>query len=153
MTTSIQEVLARQSSHAEKMRNDDKRAFTDADFAIGTVLAQGDLYIVAIDGLPKSAKPRKSRQMAEGETQGSRHILVTGDAYDADAKEVARMIHKATGIRVEEQYIGPVFETDGGCALLEHPEHGDHEYAGRHVGAIVFQRALDAEERAQRVRD
>ena len=36
---------------------------------------------------------------------------------------------------------------------LIHPEHGNHGFPARAVCAVVYQRNLDAEERAQRVAD
>ncbi len=124
-------------------------------FAVGDVAHQGDLIIVAIDQLPASAKPRKNRQLADGDTQGSRHVLEHGEVFDADPWEVRKIIHRLTGCDVEEQYIGPVFispaeptEND-----LVHPEHGNQGYPAGTVCAVVFQRNLDAEEREQRARD
>lgn len=65
------------------------------------------------------------------------------------------MIRDATGGKADpaENYIGPVVQTEDGVAVIEHPEHGDHRYEGDQVLAVVFQRALDAEEREQRVLD
>lgn len=114
---------------------------------------QGDLIFVAISSLPKSAKTRKNRQLADGNTQGSRHILSGGKCYDCDAQEVAGLILATTKIAVEAKYIGPVFTTP--CEVT-HPEHGNHiwpKQIGKHVIATVFQRSLDAEEREQRVID
>lgn len=124
-------------------------------FEPGDVAHQGDLIIVCIAKLPKSARPRKNRQLAEGQTQGSRHVLERGEVYDADAKEVAKAIKKATGAEVGEQYIGPVFvsPTDPTENDLTHPEHGNQGYAAKAVCAVVYQRSLDAEQREARVLD
>jgi hypothetical protein len=139
----------------EAIINDAPRTFTDADFPIGSVAHQGDLILVRIEMLPKSARPRAARQLAEGSTQGSRHILHTGRAFDCNLAEVARAIATVcSGNTPKTSYIGPVFCcTQGGRADLLHPEHGNHHYRGDMTIAVVYQRNLDAEDREQRTRD
>jgi hypothetical protein len=124
-------------------------------FEPGDVSNQGDLIIVAIRSLPRSAKPRKDRQLAEGSTQGSRHILERGNAYDCDPTEVAALIREANGCEVSRAYIGPVFESPANPTEndLTHPEHGNQGFPAGAVCAVVFQRSLDQEEREQRVVD
>ena len=124
-------------------------------FEIGDVAHQGDLIIVRIAGLPKSAKPRLNRQLADGTTQGSRHVLEHGDVFDADRGEIARLIKAATKATVGAEYIGPVFVSpDKPTARdLNHPEHGPQGFPAGSVCAVVYQRNLDAEEREQRTRD
>lgn len=133
--------------------NDAPRMFDDSDFPVGTVAHQGDVILVRIAALPKSAKPRQSRQIAEGNTQGSRHVVITGEVFDCDLSEVSKAVKSATKCDVDPKYIGPVFKTVEGCADLDHPEHGNHQYRGEMVMACVFQRVLDAEEREQRAAD
>ena len=138
----------------ESIVNDAPHTFTDADFVVGTVAHQGDVILVRIDALPPSAKPRKNRQLADGSTQGSRHILERGDVFDCEAAEVVTAIAACCkGTAVGEQYIGPVFQTKGGVADLTHPEHGNHSYCGDMTIAVIYQRNLDSEERAVRVVD
>lgn len=124
-------------------------------FASGDVSHQGDILIVGIAELPKSAKPRKNRQLADGNTQGSRHVLERGHVYDCSPAEVIKAVKAANGCKVEAQYIGPVFvspekptEND-----LTHPEHGNQGFPAGQVCAVVYQRNLDSEQRAQRARD
>lgn len=134
--------------------NDAPRTFTEADLTVGSIGRQGDLYLVRIAALPASAKPRRNRQLADGNTQGSRHVLERGEAFDcAPAAVVAAIKIVCPKASVAESYVGPVFRTVNGAALLTHPEHGDHGYVGDMVVAVVFQRSLDAELREQRVRD
>src|SRR6185437_12492752 len=97
-----------------------------ATFESGDVSHQGDLIIVCIGALPKSARPRKDRQLAEGSTQGSRHVLQRGDLYDAEAGEVADLIRAATTCTVAPLYLGPVFVSPANPTAddLTHPEHG-----------------------------
>lgn len=135
----------------ESIVNDDPR--THSAWAVPEVAYQGDVIFVAIATLPKSAKPRKNRQLAEGDTQGSRHVLKGGRCYTCEAAEVVNLIKAATGLQVDAKYIGPVFTTP--CEV-DHPEHGDHVWPksiGKQVVAVVFQRNLDAEENEQRVQD
>jgi hypothetical protein len=126
-----------------------------ANFQLGDVSHQGDLIIVRIAELPTSAKPRMSRQLADGDTQGSRHVMTRGRVFDADRNEVAKMIHNATKVKVDPQFVGPVFVSPKKpkATDLDHPEHGQQGFPAGAVCAVVFQRNLDAEERVQRVRD
>lgn len=124
-------------------------------FSTGDVSHQGDIMIVGIAALPKSAKPRKERQLADGNTQGSRHVLARGEVFDCSPDEVVAAIRKANGCAVEAQYIGPVFVSPASPTAndLTHPEHGDQGFPAGQVCAVVYQRNLDAEQRAQRARD
>ena len=145
---------AANTTKPEQLITDAPRTFTEADFPIGTAAHQGDLILVRIADLPPSAKPREDRQLALGNTQGSRHVLQTGTPYDCPAAYVSNAITAVCpGVAVQAAYIGPVFATKDGAADLLHPEHGDHHYRGDMVIAVVYQRNLDAEEREQRVQD
>ena len=154
----MQNVLERQQTAtpapaSEGLINDAPRLIED--FPVGTVFHQGDLIGVSIGSLPKSAKPRANRQLADGDTQGSRHILTRGEVFDCDANEVAALIKKANGCQVEARYIGPVYRSPDNPTEndLQHPEHGDIGVGAGCIVAIVTQRNLDALEREQRVRD
>lgn len=132
-------------------------------FDIGQASHQGDLIFVRIDKLPASAKPRTNRQLAEGDTQGSRHVVEHGDIFDCDRREVSLMIEKATakychrpvGVYISEQYIGPVFVSPDAPTAddVTHPEHGNQGFPAGSICATVFQRNLDAEEREAVARD
>jgi hypothetical protein len=137
----------------ERIVNNEPKLF--ALFDVGSVSHQGDLIIVAIPSLPKSSKPRKNRQLAEGESQGSRHILERGEVFDADPEETAALIAKATGCLVEAKYIGPVFRSPSNPTAhdLSHPEHGAQGFPSGSLCAIVYQRNLDQDLREQRVVD
>lgn len=134
-------------------------------FGTGMVSHQGDLIIVGIGRLPTSAKVRNNRQLADGNTQGSRHVLVTGAIYDCDPLEVISLIkeacpkcdikantEKGRGENSIVEYIGPVF-IGTGTIDLEHPEHGDQGFPEGQVCAVVYQRTLDSEDKIRRVRD
>lgn len=142
------EVLGQQASHAESVKNDAAKDM--GTFAAGDVMPQGDLYFVGLKSMPVSVKARRDRQLAEGQTQGSRHVHEGGKLFDADAAEVAALIKQATGAIVDPKYVGPVFS--GGS--VRHPEHGDHEnYPAEVPCAVVFQRNLNREEMEERVAD
>jgi hypothetical protein len=124
-------------------------------FEVGDVAHQGDLTIVRLAALPSSARPRRERQLADGTTQGSRHVLDRGDVYDADGGEVSGLIRRATVCRVGAPYVGPVFVSPAEPTAddLTHPEHSNQGFPALAVCAVVFQRNLDAEQREARVAD
>jgi hypothetical protein len=126
-----------------------------ASFEVGDVSHQGDLIVVRISTLPESAKHRANRQLAEGSTQGSRHVLARGEAFDCDPVEVQAAIKKATGIDVSRNYLGPMFVSPAVPTEhdLTHPEHGDQGFPPHSICAIVYQRNLDSEQREMRVID
>lgn len=136
--------LLQQTEVTETIVNNEQRHF--GDFPVGTVSHQGDVILVSIVGLPANAKVRQNRQVADGNTQGSRHILDGGDIYDGDTQN---LIADATGQVIDRKYLGPVFR--GG--ELTHPEHGNQSFPADCTIAVVYQRNLDAEEREQRVID
>lgn len=126
------------------------------DFPVGSVSHQGDLIFVRIAALPKSAKPRESRQLADGNTQGSRHVLTPiAKVYTCDVQDVIAAIKSVTKCNVSEQLVGPVFvspdhPTDSD---VDHPEHGPQGFEAGAVIACVYQRNLDSMQREQRTRD
>ena len=138
---------------SERLINDE--AHLHPTFEPGDVCHQGDLIIVAIKALPRSARPRANRQLADGSTQGSRHILERGDVYDAEASEVVELIRSVTSAKVDAKYIGPVFVSPVNPTAddLTHPEHGNQGWPAGTVCATVYQRNLDAEQRETIVRD
>lgn len=137
----------------ENVTNDATRTITDAMMQPGDCHDQGDLIFVRLRGLPKSAKPRAVRQLAEGSTQGSRHVCEIGDVFDCDAEEVGRELDGYAGETVGRRYVGPVIATVDGRALVTHPEHGDHDYRFDGCIAVVVQRNLTAEGREVAAQD
>lgn len=137
----------------EAIVNDESKLLTG--FGVGDASHQGDVIIVGIANLPKSAKPRENRQLADGNTQGSRHVMARGEVYDCDSAEVVAAIKAATGRDVEARYIGPVFVSPKNPTAddLTHPEHGNQGFPAGQVCAVVIQRSLDQLEREQRVAD
>ena len=150
----VTKTMAKAPPVTESIVNDQPRIFTDADWPVGSAAHQGDLILVRIAILPASAKPRHQRQLADGDTQGSRHILEAGHVFDCQAADVVKAINAVCPrADIQDRYIGPVFRTSNDSAVLAHPEHGDHHYAGEMTIAVVYQRNLDAEQREQIARD
>lgn len=121
-------------------------------FEPGDVTHQGDLIIVCLPEWPVHSRSqiRGSLQLADGETQGSRHVLREGtDVYDCTPSLVATMIADITekrGFRVvvEPDYIGPVWMSPENPTEndLTHPEHGNQGWPAGTILAAVFQRTL-----------
>lgn len=118
----------------------------------GDAAHQGDIILICLRELPPKSKVRKNRQIADGDTVGSRHVLVGGNVYDADPGTVAKMVEEATGgrVKVGEKYVGPVF---AGPAVLEHPQHQHQSFPDETVTVCVFQRNQTAEEQEIRALD
>lgn len=118
----------------------------------GDIAHQGDLILVCLAGLPRSAKPRTNRQLAEGETRGSRHMLDGGELFDVDPVEVAEQIGRVTNgrVKVDPKYVGSVFT---GASTIEHPQHQHQSFPDHPCTAVVYQRNLSSEEREQRAAD
>ena len=107
---------------------------------------QGDLILISLKALPKSAKPREDRQMAEGNTRGARHFVQGGKVWEADKDELAQIL-TSMGITVDKKYIGPVFS---GACTLTHPKHAHQIFPEHGATVVIYQRNLDAEEKEQR---
>lgn len=142
-----------QVENHEPITNDEPKLLEA--FGTGVVAHQGDLMIVGIPRLPEKRKPRANRQLADGNTQGSRHVLERGELFDGDADEVVQLVKEATGKTVDAKYVGPVFMTPANPTAndLTHPEHGNQGYNANQACAVIVQRNLDAEEMEQRARD
>jgi len=148
-TATIEHEVQELVSHAETIKNDSERTF-EKEWMPGDVAAQGDLNIVCLKSMPKSAKRRANRQMADGNTMGSRHVVESGECFDADANELASMVKDATGHIIDARYMGPVF---CGPAELRHPEHGDQVWTEPCVNVVTYQRVWDSEQRERRAAD
>jgi hypothetical protein len=147
------QIRKKKSVQRERIVNNEPKLH--AVFGTGDVAHQGDLIIVGIERLPNSAKPRANRQLAEGTTQGSRHVLERGEVFDANPMDTAALIAKSTGCAVEARYVGPVFRSPAKPTPhdLSHPEHGHQGFPAGAICAVVYQRNLDADQREQRVLD
>lgn len=108
--------------------------------SLGDVIRQGDVYLTCIDCLPQGTKSQ-NRQLAEGDTQGSRHIL-SGDVRIIEGV-------KSFG-SVSSALIGPAFECKGEVEVT-HPEHGNKILPAGTCWQTTYQVAFAEEVR--RVRD
>jgi hypothetical protein len=99
-----------------------------ASLAIGERVRQGDIYLIRVPNTHPHGKPWGSRQVAVGNTIGSRHVAV-GDleVFAGVPDAIAKMFPKFTKEQ-REACCGPVVK---GRATwdLEHPEHPDYEMA------------------------
>lgn len=135
---------------AEKMHAKETALIGTA--SVGDVVRQGDLYLVCIDSLLPGTKTGK--QLAPGETQGSRHIA-EGRCSVYLPKErgaVSRLIATLSrgAVQVPDALIGPLVECHGETTIT-HPEHGHRVLPAGSTWAVVYQRAYAEEVR--RVQD
>ncbi len=124
---------------AEKIKNADPA--TIETMSLGDTMRQGDIYITRIDASKLKIKPIASRQLAPGETQGSRHIAV-GDCTigEADAAKVTAILNKLIpATNGQTLFIGPIIRATG-PVTIEHPEHGHRTLPGESDYAVVYQR-------------
>lgn len=113
--------------------------------SLGDVVRQGDVYLVNIKDLPKG-KAEKNRQLAPGNTQGSRHI-VEGNCQIIKPDGFTSPI---TNERVPNVLVGPAFQCMGDCEVT-HPEHGNKILPEGTTWQVVYQQAYAEEIR--RVQD
>jgi hypothetical protein len=125
---------------------------THQTWSPGDVAHQGDLIFVCLPSLPDASNPRINRQLVDGGTIGSRHVLVGGSLYDCSLGDIATAVAMVTKgkMQVGRQYVGPVF---AGPATVTHPQHQDQEFPADTITACVYQRNLDSDEREHRAMD
>ena len=106
--------------------------------AVGEAIRQGDLYLERIAKLPNNVVATTNRQLATGETQGSRHVATGAvEIYNLDKKDAANPL------------AGPVISAQQTWTLT-HPEHG-HFTLPAGCYRTVYQRDY-ARERAEEIR-
>lgn len=106
------------------------------NFEIGKVIRQGDCYLQCVEA-PKFEEltPTDDRQLAPGNSQGSRHIIEAG--------EHVKIYKDNSG----DPLMGPWLNL-GARTLLTHPEHSDISLpAGTYK--VRYQQDVAAEERAR----
>ena len=134
---------------AEKMHAAETQRIETA--SVGDVVRQGDLYLVCLESLPPGQK--MARQLAPGNTQGSRHVAEGQCAVyqPSEPAAVAKLIGTVCrGSEVPHQLIGPLVKCHGETTIT-HPEHGHRILPAGTVWATVYQRAYAEEVR--RVQD
>ena len=106
----------------------------------GDCVQQGDIHLVCIESLPAGTKTK--RQLAPGNSQGSRHIA-EGECSVYQPKEpaaVAQIVNSlCRGAMVPAELVGPIVECHGETTIT-HPEHRHFRLPAKTVWAVVYQR-------------
>lgn len=135
-TMTAAQSFSRVQESVEKIDRSKPQRFPEAASA-GDSFRQGDLYITRLDALPSDIKPLEAKpgqdpaQLAEGTTQGSRHVL--------DSLEGVEMYELATKTALD----GPILNL-AKERTVTHPEHG-HVCLPPGSYAITYQRAYAEE--------
>lgn len=140
MTTQVLNDVQSVSEIAERIKSDAKQKFPEAA-SVGDYVRQGDIYITLLAGVPAGAIRDKNpqKQLAPGNTQGSRHCL-------------SRMTDVTVyRLKSPTPYDGPVLDV-AKPVTITHPEHGDWALPVGCYG-ISYQRTEDSEGRIRRVQD
>ena len=96
---------------------------------VGQAIQQGDVYVFRMpDDWPRAEEPWGSKQVAVGDTQGSRHVAC-GDVRVWGGKELPEWFTVPSWLgskaAAKSVFLGPVIEARGKWTL-EHPEHAHH---------------------------
>jgi hypothetical protein len=145
-TQSVAKQIAAVAKSAESMHAAATEKVETA--SAGDVVRQGDLYFVCLES-PPPGQPLKSRQLAPGTTQGSRHIAVGNCAIleTINKSALSVLINKLVrGASIPPELVGPVVECRGDTTI-EHPEHGHRVLPAGSTWATVYQRAFGEEVR------
>lgn len=128
------------SSVAESIKNDSLQSFPEAA-SVGDAIRQGDVYVTLLAGVPSGCTivNKPSKQLAPGNTQGSRHCIKSFRGV------------KVYSLPSPTMYDGPVIECKSPVTIT-HPEHGDW-LLPTGVYGVSYQRTEDSEGRQQRVQD
>lgn len=89
--------------------------------AIGEVIHQGDIYLQKIEKVPPFASLSQTRQLARGNSQGSRHI-VSGSCLVWNTDTLGKKLTTDYGTTI----VGPVIESPDEYVTVTHPQHADH---------------------------
>ena len=109
------------------------------EFPIGKIVRQGDIYIHRVEDSHPRGKSTSNRQLAMGETQGSRHVL-DGEAEIFEGSTAPTWAPRAL--------LGPLFKLFK-RATVTHPEHA---HVGLPAGTYQVTHQMDART-LERVRD
>lgn len=123
-----------------------------AALKIGERVRQGDVYLIRVRNGHPRGKPWGSKQVAVGNTIGSRHVAVGDvDVFAGDAKAIAKLFPKFSAEQLQA-CCGPVVVARS-TWTLEHPEHPHHEVA-QDCDVATYQVTYQWDSRAmQAVRD
>jgi hypothetical protein len=129
--TNTETVFNDVQSRAESIASDDERAIKTMD--VGDEVRQGDVYLTMIKANPDNAMEvhNPSKQLAPGQTQGSRHCL----------RSLAGL--KIFKLLAPGPLDGPIIVADQPFTV-EHPEHGDRTLPDG-TFAVTYQRGFSDE--------
>lgn len=139
MSTKATPVLAEVKSSGRTGASPEVRVvYTDADLPYGKQVRQGDVYLRRhpVDYPRTSFYEVPERQVAPGNTVGSRHVLRAGTAK----------LMRPT--KADPLAGGLIYAPDG--FYLEHPKHGDFDIRVPGCYEISFPQDLAAAQRARR---
>jgi hypothetical protein len=123
-----------------------------ASLRVGERVRQGDIYLVRVPNSHPHGKVWGNRQVAVGNTVGSRHVAV-GDVevFAGDPAAIAKLFPKFNAEQLAA-CCGPVVVSKSAWTL-EHPEHPHHEM-GQDCEIATYQVTYQWDSRAmQAVRD
>lgn len=86
--------------------------------SVGKVVRQGDIYIHCVEASHASGRLTRNRQLAIGNTQGSRHVV---DIDEGDSV----LVYEGTALPAwcgPRTFLGPLLESDERF-VITHPEH------------------------------
>lgn len=106
----------------------------------GQIVRQGDIYIHRVKATHAHGKELKTRQLAIGETQGSRHVLEGVKCMVLEGTKAPEWAPRAL--------LGPLVKLSERC-FISHPEHA---YVSLPAGTYQITHQMDARTLA-RVRD
>jgi len=132
----ILEAFTQIEKAAEKPRTEIRKV---SKIKPGQAVRQGDVYLVVVEGV-KAGAPVLNRQLAPGETQGSRHIA------EAPAQIFQSPGHPLKGI-ASNALLGPLVES-AKTWNLAHPEHA-HVSLPPGQYQVVYQLDFAAQRRVQ----
>lgn len=95
----------------EKSKSTVKNKLVIDQIAIGKHVRQGDIYVRRIEKVTSKIK-LKSKQLAPGNSKGSRHIV----------ENHVKLFHGYSGNEIQEFLKGPQIESDKNFTIT-HPEH------------------------------
>lgn len=103
---------------------------------VGQALMQGDVYMIRVADDHPRGKLRGSRQVAVGDTVGSRHIA-EGDVEVFEGAKLPPCMKRVARDEVSAR-LGPVVVAPQGF-VLTHPEHAHHDVRQAGVYQVIFQ--------------
>ena len=135
---SIDEIISTIENHYNNNLNSDMRIITHIE--IGQIVRQGDIYINRVDDNHTHGYELSTKQLAEGTTNGSRHIV--------ENHVICYLGTTRPEYYNEKAFLGPCIKSDKEF-IISHPEHANVKLP---AGTYQITHQLDART-LQRVRD